>query len=135
MVRTFFASPTPATPNTATAPRALADRADLERLLLAGDGDVLAFFVTPWDRSGRRLAEHFTELAERYAMIGVTIDADAWPDIARRYHVTAIPSILHFRRGQVAARRVGEMSADDLDDWLADIAIPAVPPQRQQRRS
>jgi thioredoxin-like negative regulator of GroEL len=134
MRRSFFASSAPAAPAaaTATALRALVDRADFERLVLAGDEDFLAFFVAPWSRPGRRLAEHFAKRAARHAMLGVTIDADAWPDIARRYDVTAIPSILHFRRGQVTARRIGEMSADDLDDWLADIAPAA--PQHERRR-
>jgi hypothetical protein len=33
--------------------------------------------------------------------------------------VTAIPSLLLFQGGQEAARRLGELGEDGLEDWLA----------------
>jgi len=133
MNQNIFASPTG--DNAATAPRRLASEVEFERLLQSGEEDVVALFVAPWSRSGQRIAEDFAERVTRHRLAGVTIDVDAWSDLARRYDVTALPSILHFRRGQIAARRIGEMSAADLDDWLAEIAPPAAPVQRPRRRS
>jgi hypothetical protein len=41
--------------------------------------------------------------------------------LARRYQVAGVPSLLFFRSGQVVARRVGELSERDLEDWIESL--------------
>jgi thioredoxin 1 len=110
---TFARSPSPA--DAAPSPLPVADRRAFDRVVLTGDEDCLALFGAAWCRSSRRAA---VRLADRGSPTALAIDVEASPDLARRYGVVGIPTVLHFRNGQVAGRRIGEMSDDDLDDWL-----------------
>ena len=42
---------------------------------------------------------------DRYAVALLSIDVDDCPELARRYQVAGVPSLLFFRNGQVVARR------------------------------
>jgi thioredoxin 1 len=113
----FARSPAP-TPREA-APLTVADRGAFDRAVLAGDPDCFALFGAAWCRSSRRAAERLARLADRSSLTALAIDVEASPELARRYGVAGIPTILHFRKGQIAGRRLGELSDDDLGDWLA----------------
>jgi thioredoxin-like negative regulator of GroEL len=62
---------------------------------------------------------HLQRVADRRGLLAVFVDVEKSPELARRYRVTAIPSLLLFQRGQEAARRLGELGEDGLEDWLA----------------
>ena len=47
-----------------------------------------------------------------------TLDVDAYPEIAQRYEVTAIPTFLVFRDGKVVERRLGTLKKEDLAKLL-----------------
>jgi thioredoxin-like negative regulator of GroEL len=124
MLRSAFAR-TPLPPP--GAPRSLpllADPGAFDRVVLAGDEDCLVLFGAAWCRACWRAGERLARLAERDAFTPLAIDVEASPELARRYLVTGIPTILHFRNGQDVGRRIGEMSDDDLDDWLAASGLP-----------
>jgi thioredoxin-like negative regulator of GroEL len=113
----FVKSPSP--PQRDTAPLPIPDRRAFDRLVLAGDQDCLALFGAAWCRSSRRAAERLARLADRGSLTALAVDREALPELARRYRVTGIPAVLHFRKGQVGRRRIGEPNDDDLGDWLA----------------
>jgi thioredoxin-like negative regulator of GroEL len=48
------------------------------------------------------------------------VDADALPSVARRYGVTALPTLAIINDGQLVARRIGEVNNSDLAQWLED---------------
>ena len=46
------------------------------------------------------------------------VDADALPSVARRYGITALPTMALIVAGQIVARRIGGVSGMDLVNWL-----------------
>jgi thioredoxin 1 len=109
------------------APRAIAqaipltavDRACFEKTILPRHGASLVLFGASWRRSGRDAMAHLRRVADRRVLLALFVDVERAPELARRYRVTAIPSLLLFQDGQEAARRLGELGEDSLEDWLA----------------
>jgi len=100
------------------------DGATFDRIALDGAADCVIVFGGALCNSARRLMRRLTALAAPQGIVVLAIDADASPRLARRYQVTAIPTVLYFRQGQVAARRIGELGDSDLEDWLAALLPP-----------
>jgi thioredoxin 2 len=46
------------------------------------------------------------------------LDTEAEPQIAARYNIRGIPTIMVFRKGQVLAQRAGVVDATNLKGWL-----------------
>lgn len=55
----------------------------------------------------------------------VKVNADEAPDVASRFGVRGIPTLLLFRDGKEVARRVGAMPESELRAWLAPHVQPA----------
>jgi thioredoxin-like negative regulator of GroEL len=119
MLRSAFArSPLPP-PGAPPSSLPVADHGSFDRVVLAGEEDCVALFGAAWCRACWRAGERLARLADRGSFAALAIDVEASPELARRYLVTGIPTILHFRNGQDVGRRIGEMGDDDLDHWLA----------------
>jgi thioredoxin 1 len=119
MIRSTFAGSSLPPPDAPPSLLPIADPGAFDRVVLAGDEDCLALFGAAWCRACWRAGERLARLADRGSFAALAIDVEALPELARRYLVTGIPTVLHFRNGQDVGRRIGEMSDDDLDDWLA----------------
>lgn len=94
--------------------------ANFEQEVLRSDQPVLVDFWAEWCMPCRMLAPTIDAVAERFAgkvKVG-KIDTDANRDIAVRYNISAIPTIIVFKDGEVAKRLVGLKSEDDLADAL-----------------
>lgn len=77
--------------------------------VLQADRPVLVDFYADWCQPCRMVAPTVAELAGEYdeqAIFG-KVDVDANPELARRYSVTSIPTLLLFRGGEVVERFVG----------------------------
>ncbi|MDR0551143.1 MAG: thioredoxin family protein [Spirochaetaceae bacterium] len=46
------------------------------------------------------------------------IDVDAEPEIRERYGIVALPTILLYKNGAVAAKKIGAMSKQELNNFL-----------------
>jgi len=66
-------------------------------------------FTARWCAPCRRLVPLLDELARRHAgrVRVVVVDVEATPDLAQAYRVSAMPTLLGFRGGQVVAQQVG----------------------------
>ena len=74
--------------------------ASAERLLLV---DVWAAWCGPCAPMGEAVAS----VAASHAVTAVALDADAHPDVARRYEVMSLPTLLVFSDGRLVDRLVG----------------------------
>lgn len=50
----------------------------------------------------------------------VKIDVDQNPDIARKYRVSSIPTLILFKDGEVKDEVIGLRTKDDLEEWIND---------------
>jgi thioredoxin len=102
--------------------------ANWEAEVLAAEGTVLVDFWAAWCPPCRMLSPLVDELARDYegrVKVG-KLDVDDRPDVAARYGITSIPSLLVFRDGQVVARRVGALPREELRRWLDEHAATVI---------
>ena len=66
------------------------------------------------------MAPHFAEVAGEMEpdVRFLKVDTEAEPALAARYGIRAIPTLILFRNGAVAAQQPGAMMAPALRDWL-----------------
>lgn len=100
---------------------------EFEREALAAEGAVLVDFWAAWCPPCRRLAPALDALAGEYEgrLTVLKVDVDENPDLAARYGIRSIPTLLLFRDGRVADRRLGALPMDDLKRFVDAQLAPA----------
>ena len=83
-------------------------------------GITLVDFWATWGGPCRMQAPVIEELAEKYEgkFKVAKVDVDANPNIAARYGVMSIPTLIVFNNGEETARRVGVQSLNQLEAML-----------------
>jgi thioredoxin-like negative regulator of GroEL len=107
-------------PMPTAAPAIATERSAINRLLQKGAPDSVVLFGATWFKPSQRMAEQLAKQASRHALSAMSIDIDEAPDLVEQYRVTAVPSLLLLRGGEVVGRRLGEIKDTALDDWIAD---------------
>jgi thioredoxin len=91
-----------------------------DREVLQAPGLVLVDLWAQWCPPCRKMGPVIDELArvtEGRVTVG-KLDVDQHPDVAERYGVRSIPTMLVFREGKLVDRRVGAMPLDELQAFL-----------------
>ncbi|MBR6786429.1 MAG: thioredoxin [Clostridia bacterium] len=93
---------------------------NFETEVLDADKPVLVDFWATWCMPCRMLAPTIEELAEDLegkVIVGkVNVDED--PDLARKYRVASIPTLIVFENGAEVRRSVGVVAREDILDML-----------------
>jgi thioredoxin 1 len=101
-----------------------------ERDVLQAPGLVLVDFWAAWCPPCRRLAPTVDALAAAYAgrLTVAKVDVDESPEVAGRYGIQSIPTLILFKDGQAVDRRLGALPLDELRRFvdLQLVAAPAV---------
>lgn len=82
--------------------------------VLAAEGLTVVDFGADWCPPCKALQPTMEELAEEYAgKVGVyTVNADKEHELASRYHVKGLPTVLMFKNGLLADRIVGRRAKE-----------------------
>ena len=96
-----------------------ANEADFARLVLQSDVPVLVDFYADWCGPCRTLAPVLEEVAREtpHAKV-VKVNVDQNPQLAARYGISSIPSVIVFKQGKVATRHTGLASKSQLKTML-----------------
>jgi thioredoxin 2 len=70
------------------------------------------------------MAPHFARAAQEVepVMRLAKLDTEAAPQVAGRYGIRGIPTVIVFRKGQEIARQSGAMQNPMLTQWLRSVA-------------
>ena len=86
------------------------------------EGITIVDFYANWCGPCRMLSPVLEELEEENSSISIAkVDVDEARELAMKYKISAIPALLFFKDGNLAATEVGFMSKDDLLEILKGI--------------
>ena len=103
--------------------------ANFEAEVLKATGPVLVDFWATWCPPCRMIAPAVEELAGEFAGKAkvAKLDVDESPELAQRYGVQSIPTLLVFKNGQVVEQRIGALPKAEMARMLdAHAAAAAV---------
>ena len=96
---------------------------DFDEKVLKSDVPVLVDFFATWCGPCRMMAPAIAELAEEYAgkvKIG-KLDVDENSDIAVRYGVMSVPTIILFKDGEIFSKSVGLQDKEVLENAIKEM--------------
>jgi thioredoxin 1 len=95
--------------------------ASFEKDVLQSSEPVLVDFFADWCGPCKAMAPALEQVAtEMKGKVKVVkLDVDANPAVTQKYHIQAMPTLMIFKDGQVAAQRVGALvQKKQLADWI-----------------
>ena len=101
------------------------NQSNFESEVLKSDQPVLVDFWAEWCMPCRMLTPTIEKLAKDYSgkvKVG-KLDTDANRDVAIKYSISAIPTVILFRNGQVAQKFVGLRQERDFKEALDSTAV------------
>jgi len=92
-----------------------------EDIVLKSDKPVLVDFFAEWCGPCKAMAPALEQVAEalKDSVTVVKVDVDKSPAITQKYGIRAMPTLMLFRGGEVAAQHVGALTQRaSLEKWL-----------------
>ncbi len=104
-----------------------ADDSNFDQVVFGEASPVLVEFYTPWCPHCRRMVPIIEELARDYhgRVRVVQVNAEHATDLAVRFQLRGVPTILVFAGGKQVSRLIGEVSKEELAARLDKALAPA----------
>jgi thioredoxin 2 len=102
-------------------PIAIGSAQDFDELVRGSPSQVLVDFWAAWCGPCRMVAPELEKLAEERAgrVVVAKVDTEALPEVAARFQIRSIPTMIVFRDGKEANRLSGAMPASAIASRLA----------------
>ena len=94
--------------------------ADFDQAVNAADDVVVVDFFATWCGPCKMLAPAVERMAEVHPEVHFyKVDIDEEMDLASRFGVMSVPTLLYFKRGEIVNKTVGLISPADLENAIA----------------
>jgi len=93
---------------------------DFDKVVVQGDKPAFVDFWAPWCGPCRIIGPFVEELApsSQDKAIIAKLNVDDNPEVAQRYGVTSIPTVMMFKGGKLVDRAVGAMPKGELQKFI-----------------
>jgi thioredoxin 2 len=100
---------------------------DFARTVEDAGAPVLVDFYADWCGPCKMMAPVLDELASQHAgsLLVAKLDTDRWPEVAGRFGIRGIPTLILFDGGREVARETGAVPRERLEALLARAGVPA----------
>ena len=83
------------------------------------EGTVLVDFFASWCGPCRMIAPILEEISEERVDVKIVkVDVDELPELARRYGIMSIPTLLLFKNGNLVSKTMGYQDKDSLNEFI-----------------
>ena len=95
---------------------------DFKHKILEADQPVIVDFWAPWCTYCRRIAPAFDKIAEQQEdkLVFTKVNVDEAPEIAEKYGIDTIPTLLLFKNGAVAGTIVAPDSKAKIETFIEE---------------
>ena len=95
--------------------------ADFDKEVLQSSEPVVVDFFADWCGPCKAMAPALEQVAAdmKGKVKFVKLDVDQNPDVTQKYRIQAMPTLMIFKGGEIAAQRVGALvQKKQLEDWI-----------------
>ena len=87
---------------------------------VGGATPTLVDFWAVWCAPCRMMAPVVEKIAEEYAgkLNAGKLNVDGVPDLAKKYNISSIPTMMIFKNGEAVASKIGACSPAELKAWV-----------------
>ena len=85
---------------------------------LINDELVLVDFYATWCGPCRMLSPIIEEVANEENVKVIKVDVDKHEDIAKRFGIMSIPTVIVFKNGEEINKNIGLVSKEDIISWI-----------------
>ena len=85
---------------------------------LVGEGRVLVDFFATWCGPCKMLSLVIEKLNKKNVIPIIKVDVDECEEVASKYRIFSVPTLIIFENGKEIKRKTGYMSLDELESWV-----------------